>query len=293
MKKLSKVLALVLAVCMCFALAACSSSSESSAPASAEADASAATEESSAPEGGDTLAADVQAIKDKGVLKVGVKDDVPGFGQKDTATGEFSGIEIDIAKKIAEDLGVDVEFQAVTAATRGQLLDSGDIDLVLATFTITEERKQSFNFSTPYYTDAVTVMVKADSGIASLADLNGKKVGVSTSSTSMQSLQEAAGEDVKIDFQEFATYPEIKTALDSNRVDAFCVDGSILAGYLDDSVTLLTERFAAQEYGVASKLANTGLAEYVDGLIKGWLEDGTIDQLIADNGVVASFEAAE
>lgn len=295
MKKLSKVLALVLAVCMCFAIAACSSSSESSAPASAEADASAsaATEESTAPEGGDTLAADVQAIKDKGVLKVGVKDDVPGFGQKDTATGEFSGIEIDIAKKIAEDLGVDVEFQAVTAATRGQLLDSGDIDLVLATFTITEERKQSFNFSTPYYTDAVTVMVKTDSGIASLSDLNGKKVGVSTSSTSMQSLQEAAGEDVKIDFQEFATYPEIKTALDSNRVDAFCVDGSILAGYLDDSVTLLTERFAAQEYGVASKLANTGLAEYVDGLIKGWLEDGTIDQLIADNGVVASFESAE
>ena len=161
----------------------------------------------------------------------------------------------------------------------------------MATFTITEERKQTYNFSTAYYTDAVTVMVKKDSGISSLADLAGKKVGVSQGSTSMAALQEAAGEDVSIDFQEFATYPEIKAALDSGRVDAFSVDGSILGGYLDDTVELLSERFSPQEYGVTSKKDNTGLAEYVENLIQGWLADGTIDQVIADNNVTASYKA--
>ena len=264
----------------------------STAPASDEASAAASADVSEAPaESSEALAADVQAIVDRGVLKVGVKDDVPGFGQKDAATGEFSGIEIDLAKKIGESLGVNVEFTPVTAATRGQLLDNGDIDLVMATFTITEERKQTYNFSTAYYTDAVTVMVKKDSGISSLADLAGKKVGVSQGSTSMAALQEAAGEDVSIDFQEFATYPEIKAALDSGRVDAFSVDGSILGGYLDDTVELLSERFSPQEYGVTSKKDNTGLAEYVENLIQGWLADGTIDQVIADNNVTASYKA--
>ena len=98
------------------------------------------------------LAADVQAIVDRGVLRVGVKNAVVGFGFQDTLTGEYSGLEISLAEKIAESLGVDVEFTAVTAATRTELLDSGDIDCVLATFTITDERKQSWDFSTPYFT---------------------------------------------------------------------------------------------------------------------------------------------
>ncbi len=75
------------------------------------------------------------------VLKVGVKDSVIGFGYKDPLSGEYSGMEIELAKKLADELGYkDVEFTTVTAATRTELLDSGDLDCVLATFTITEER---------------------------------------------------------------------------------------------------------------------------------------------------------
>ena len=80
---------------------------------------------------------DVQKIIDRGVLKVGVKNAVIGFGYQDPLTNEYSGLEITLAEKIAETFGVDVEFTAVTAATRTELLDSGDIDCVLATFTIT------------------------------------------------------------------------------------------------------------------------------------------------------------
>ena len=109
----------------------------------------------------------VQKIVDKGVLKVGVKNDVPNFGYKNPQTGELEGFEIDLARAIAKDILGDeskVEFTPVTAQTRGPLLDTGELDMVIATFTITEERKKSYNFSDPYYTDGVAIMVKKDAG---------------------------------------------------------------------------------------------------------------------------------
>ena len=129
-------------------LTACGGSSSSTAASTA----SSAAASGSTAAASEALSADVQAIVDRGVLKVGVKNAVKGFSFQDTLTGEYTGLEDSLAELIAEDLGVDVEFTTVTAATRGELLDSGDIDCVLATFTITEERKKSWDFTTPYYT---------------------------------------------------------------------------------------------------------------------------------------------
>ena len=237
-----------------------------------------------------------EAITQRGVLRVGVKTDVPGFGLLDTATNTYSGIEIDLAYKIAEELGIDkVEFTPVTAATRGQLLDSGDIDIVAATFTINEERKASWNFTTPYYTDAVSLLVKNDSGIETFEDLADIKIGVATGSTSKAALIAAAADaNVTLDednnFEEYASYPEIKAALDAGRVQAFSVDGSILAGYVDNTNHIVESiRFSPQEYGLASKKDATEWSAYLENLITGWLADGTMAQIIEDNGVVASF----
>lgn len=236
------------------------------------------------------------AITQRGVLRVGVKTDVPGFGLLDTATNTYSGIEIDLAYKIAEELGIDkVEFTPVTAATRGQLLDSGDIDIVAATFTINEERKTSWNFTTPYYTDAVSLLVKNDSGIETFEDLAEIKIGVATGSTSKAALIAAAAEaNVTLDedknFEEYASYPEIKAALDAGRVQAFSVDGSILAGYVDNTNHIVESiRFSPQEYGLASKKDATEWSAYLENLVTGWLADGTMAKIIEDNGVVASF----
>ena len=94
-----------------------------------------------------TLPDDVQAIVKRGELRVGVKSDVPGFSMQDLS-GDYAGMEVDLAKKLAEAMGLKadkVAFTAVTAKTRGQLLDTGDIDMVLATFTITAERKNIWN----------------------------------------------------------------------------------------------------------------------------------------------------
>ena len=169
-------------------LAACGGSSSSTAASTASTAASTAGASSAAAA---SFGPDTQAIVDRGVLKVGVKNAVQGFSFQDTLTGEYKGLEDSLAEMIAEYLGVDVEFTTVTAATRGELLDSGDIDAVLATFTITEERKKSWDFTTPYYTDYVSVLVEDSNGIKDLADLKDKVVGVSSGSTSARALVKA------------------------------------------------------------------------------------------------------
>ncbi len=246
---------------------------------------------------------DVQAIKDRGVLRVGVKNAVVGFGYQDMLTGEYSGMEIDIANKLAEEMGVDVEFTTVTAATRTELLDSGDIDCVLATFTITEARKENWDFSTAYYTDYVTVLVEDASGIKTLADLVGKKIGVSSGSTSARAVVEAMIDAGLIDgstfdhdsfdpstwttgvtFQQYDDYPTISTALSAGEVDAFSVDKSILAIYKTEGRSFIDAQFAPQEYGVATK-KGSGFSAYVEEKITEWLADGTIATFMADNGV--------
>jgi putative glutamine transport system substrate-binding protein len=275
---MKRIIALLLAGLMVLGLGACSGKTATS-PASGT-----ASSASQAP--------------NKGQLKVGVKNNVVGFGYQDPITNKYSGMEIDLANKIATALGYSgVEFTAVTAATRTQLLDAGTIDCVLATFTITDERKKSWDFTTPYYTDAVTVLVEKKSGITDLAGLKGKKVGVSTSSTSAKALATAMADanviakfDTSKDFVassftggvtfvEYPDYPSISNALTAGTVDAFCVDKSILATYLTDSRQYIKDKFSPQNYGVATKKGSE-LSGKIETLITGWLKDGTISGLI-------------
>ena len=281
------------------ALTACGGSASSSVAVST---ASSAASGSAAASSG-AVSADVQAIIDRGVLKVGVKNAVKGFSFQDTLTGEYTGLEDSLAEMIAEHLGVDVEFTTVTAATRGELLDSGDIDCVLATFTITDERRKSWDFSTPYYTDYVSVLVEDSSGIKALADLKDKVVGVSSGSTSARALvQEMIDEGVitgegfnadtfnadtwkdGISFRQYDDYPAISTALSAGEVNGFCVDKSILAIYKTEGRSYIDAEFSPQEYGVATK-KGSGFSALCDELVSGWLSDGTIDGLIKENGL--------
>ena len=238
---------------------------------------------------------DVQEIIDRGVLKVGCKSDVPKFSLQNTETEEYEGFEYDLAYEIAGEIfgctadeakeqGL-VEFQGVTAKTRGPLLENGEIDLVIATFTITEERKETYNFSTPYFTDAVGLLVNKSSGIESIEDLDGKIIGVAQSSTTKDSFLayvDENGIDVKPEFQEFDGYPALAQALATNQIDCFSVDRAILSGYVNDSNMILDDRFAEQDYGVASAKENEGLAKLVDDKVTAMLEDGTIDKMIEE-----------
>ena len=282
--KMKKLFAALAAGALIFSMAGCSSSTSS--------------EDSSASD--DTSA-------QGGILKVGVKDAVIGFGYKDPLSGEYEGLEIELAEMIADSLGYDeVEFTTVTAATRTELLDSGDLDCVLATFTITDERKKSWDFSTAYYTDAVTVLVEKADEITDLSGLVGKKIGVSTGSTSAYAMVTAMTEkgllgdyvppessaDFDISsfneqgttFEQFGDYPAISNAMTAGTIDAFCVDKSILATYKSDDRDYITDTFSPQEYGVATK-KDSALSAQIDELIVSWLEDGTINELITEYGL--------
>jgi putative glutamine transport system substrate-binding protein len=129
-------------------------------------------------------------------------------------------------------------------------------------------------------------MVKKDSGIKTLKDLDGKKIGVAQSATSKQALEaEVKNLGIKVTFSEYSTYPEIKAALDSKRVDAFSVDGAILNGYLDDSTIILDERYAKQEYGLVSKKGNDDLAKVINDTVNEMKKSGELDKLIEKWGI--------
>ncbi len=316
-----KLMALGMVAAMTGSLAACGGSSSSStttaAATTAAATTAAATEAATTAAAAETTAAaaeasgdaeigaDTQAIIDRGVLRVGVKNAVQGFSFQDTVTGEYEGLEDDLARKIAEDLGCKdgVEFTTVTAATRTELLDSGDIDCVIATFTISDERKKSWDFTTPYYTDHNAVLVQKSSGITDIKDLISKKIGVSSGSNSAKALVQELVDEGLVDgskfdkdtfdpatwtegvtFQQYDDYPSISTALTAGEVDGFTVDKSILAIYKTDDRDFLPTEFAAQDYGIATK-KGSDFSKYTEAEVQKYLADGTIAGWISQYGL--------
>lgn len=241
--------------------------------------------------GSSSNASKLQTIKDRGKLKCGVKKDVPGYGHLDTATGKYEGLEIDLCYQVAAKVfgvsyddakGKDlVEFTDVTPKTRGPLIDNDELDLICATYTITDERKQSWDFTDPYREDYVGLLVKKGS-ISGLAGLDGKVIGVSQGSTTKVAITKMLadqGVSATPTFQEFPDYPTIKQNLDAGNIDVFSVDRSILGGYIDDSTELLAPdvKFGEQEYGIATKKGSdfSKTANEVVNELKGngWLDE--------------------
>lgn len=240
----------------------------------------------------------LQKIKDAGKLKVGSKIDVPSFGLQNTETGEYEGLEVDIAYEIAAEIfGVTaeeareqklVEFQGVTAKTRGPLLDNGELDLVVATFTITDERKESWNFSTPYIQDAIGLMCLKEAGYKTMEDIDGAIIGVAQGANTKENIEnyiKDQGLDISVEFQEFDGYPALSAALTSGNIDIFSVDRAILAGYNDDSTMILPERFGTQEYGAATALYAKELTEVVDKVINELKDSGKMAEMISKWGI--------
>lgn len=245
-------------------------------------------------------ASKLQTIKDRGVLNCGVKADVLGYGYLNTETNEYEGLEIDLCYQIAaavlettyeeaKEQGL-CEFTTVTPSTRGTLIDSGQLDIVAATYTITPEREEDWDFSTPYRTDSVGIMVKSVNGWTSMEDLDGQTIGVSTGSTTQQLVEqmiEDNGFNCTPNFTEYQSYPEIKDALDAGMVQAFAMDRSTLNTYMDDTVELLQPeiKFGTQDYGVATQ-KGCDLSKVVDDTVNELLESGWIDEEIETWGLV-------
>lgn len=237
-------------------------------------------------------ASKLAAIKERGVLNAGVKKDVPGYGYFDPASRTYAGMEIDLCYQVAaavfgtsyDEARADslVAFTDVTPKTRGPLIDNDQLDIVCATYTITDERRKSWDFSTPYRTDYVGMMVKKRSGLKRIDELDGKIIGVSQGATTqlmIEQMLDERGLDVHPEFLAFSGYPILKSSLDAGNIDVFAMDRSTLSGYMNETVELLQPevKFGEQNYGIATK-KGSDLSGVVDQVVcdcgtGGWLDD--------------------
>lgn len=199
-----------------------------------------------------SITTDLDNIMKRDVLLVGVKTDTYPFGYYDQK-GSFSGYDAALARIIARGLlGSDkkVKFVPVTASDRMMKLYSGDVDMIVATMSITPKRQEILDFSNPYYTAGQAVLVRKGSSVKSLRDLNGKKAIIVFGSTSERSLRSAVP---NVGIRGYKTYPEAYKALKTGRADAIVSDDTILLGLAlkDDSVELLPKRYSKEPYAVA------------------------------------------
>lgn len=228
----------------------------------------------------DRLPDQVQAIKKRGVLRVGVKQDVPNFGYYDSKTSTYKGMEIDLAKKIADSIGVKVQYVPVTAQTREALLDNGQTDIMIATYTITDERKTNYSITNPYYYDEIGFLVNKKSGITNPKQLDGKRIGVAQGSTTKASLEAYAKDNgIHFNFVQLGSYPELSIALRAYRIDAFSVDKSILTGYVGKQNQILEQGFDTMEYGIAAKKSNSEITDYINDQLAQWQADGSLQKI--------------
>ena len=211
-------------------------------------------------------------IKSKDVLVIGVKKDAPNFGLLNPNTNEIEGLEIDIAKMLAKEILGDenkIRLEPVTAKTRGPLLDNGALDAVIATFTITEERKKTYDFTDPYYSDPVGFLVLKESNFNGFGDMDGKTIGVAQAATTNKIVdREAQKIGIKVVIKEYPDYPSLKVALDSKRIDAFSVDKSILRGYLDDKSVILDDSLEPQEYGIVTRKSDPEWSMFMNNFVR-------------------------
>ena len=112
-------------------------------------------------------------------LRVGVRDDIINFGFYNETTGKYYGLEIDLAAELARRIGYDdVEYITVTPDTRKDMLLNGEVDVVIATYSIAESREENFDFSAPYYEDDTIIMVEKSTLFGSIRDLKDKNIGI-------------------------------------------------------------------------------------------------------------------
>jgi glutamate transport system substrate-binding protein len=214
------------------------------------------------------------AIQSKGKLTVGVKFDQPGFGQRNPTTNQIEGFDIEIAKLIAvgifggtvADLGNKVAFTEAQSANREPFIQNGTVDLVVATYTINDARKQVVDFAGPYFIAHQDIMVKAtDTSIKSVDDLKTKKVCTATGSTSEKNLLAKGVPDANI--TRFGGYSDCASALTDGRVVAVSTDAPILAGLVQSSngqFKLVKAPFTDEPYGIGLKKGDAALREFVN-----------------------------
>lgn len=171
---------------------------------------------------GNAIYRTLDEIKESGTVRIGVFSDKNPFGYVDE-NGEYQGYDIYFAERLAQDLGVEVEYVSTEAANRVEYLESGKVDIILANFTVTEERAQAVDFALPYMKVALGVVSPDSALITSPEQLNGKTLIVTKGTTAETFFTENYPE---IELLKFDQYTEAYNALLDGRGDAFSTDNT-------------------------------------------------------------------
>lgn len=249
--------------------------------AAAEDTADAAEEEAAAgEEEAGAEAAGAVTTKTEGVLTFGTNAEFPPF-EFVAGTGvidQYDGIDMAIAKQIAEDNGMtaaieNMEFDSLLVA-----LQNGQIDAAIAAMTVTEDRKEAVDFSVPYYTATQVMIVKEDSDIAAAADMADKKICVVQGYTG-----EICVNDMGYSYEAFKKGTEAVLELVNGKCDVVVIDSATAQKYVDDNEGLKivedASAFESEEYAVAVQKGNTALLDMINKAIEAKLADGTISDL--------------
>ena len=194
---------------------------------------------------------------ESGKIRIGIKFDQPGLGFK--KSGTYVGFDVDVAKYVAKKLGYsedEIVWKEAPSKQREAMLQNGDVDMILATYSITDERKNAVSFAGPYFVAGQDLLVrKDDHSINGPEDLNGKRLCSVTGSTSAATVKEKFASEVQL--MEQPGYAECATALFSGIVDAVTTDDIILAGLASASrgkLRVVGKPFTQEYYGVVEFL---------------------------------------
>ena len=229
---------------------------------------------------------------ESGKIRIGIKFDQPGLGFK--KSGTYIGFDVDVAKYVAKKLGYsedEIVWKEAPSKQREAMLQNGDVDMILATYSITEERKNAVSFAGPYFVAGQDLLVrKDDHSINGPEDLNGKRLCSVTGSTSAATVKEKFASEVQL--MEQPGYAECATALFSGIVDAVTTDDIILAGLASASrgkLRVVGKPFTQEYYGVGIKKGDTALAKKINAAITEMIKDGSWERAIADNTEGTSY----
>ncbi|MEW2352746.1 MULTISPECIES: glutamate ABC transporter substrate-binding protein [Thermomonosporaceae] len=231
-----------------------------------------------------------QKAKDTKKITVGIKYDQPALGLK-KPDGTFEGFDVDVAKYIAKELGVPesgITFKETTSANRESFLGGGQVDLVIATYSITDARKQQVTYGGPYYVAHQDTMVRADdNSIKKAEDLKGKKLCKAAGSNSFRRVTEGPPDGklaVKgVDLVDAQSYSECATKLAAGALDAVSTDDLILAGFANQQkgkFKVINAPFTDEKYGVGIKKGDKETCEAVNKAITKMYQDGTGKSLL-------------
>ena len=273
-----KALALILTVVMAgssFLLAGCSGSEEADSTAEETGgEQEEAAEEETASEDSDS----------RTTFVVGFDAEYPPFGYMDD-DGEYVGFDLDLAQLVCENLGWELEKKPINWDSKDMELNSGTIDCIWNGFTI-NGREDDYTWSEPYLNNEQVMVVGADSGIESLADLSGKNVVVQAASAALDALNSDDNKDLTASFASLTENPDYNTAfmnIDSGAADAVAVDIGVanyqLSQREEGKYVILDEPIQSEQYGIGFKKGNEELRDTVWAEVLKLNESGKVKEL--------------